>query len=110
MEEGKKKKNPVIRILFILFIVYIAFYIAMENGYYENAINAKTTLTKEKMIEFEEDVKNGKDLDINKYIAIDSNNYENSVSKMGTSFSSTIDKIMNNAIKYTLKILESLFK
>ena len=52
----KKKHNPVLTILFILFIVYISLFIAGESGYYENKVNEKIVLTNENIKKFEDDV------------------------------------------------------
>ena len=62
-----KPKKIFNTIIFVLFMLYISFYIASVSGYYEYEKKEETTLTNEKMKEFEKDLKEGKKVDIKKY-------------------------------------------
>ena len=55
-----KKKNYFFNILFVLFIIFMALYIALESGYYDVKMGRKATITEEKLAEFEQDFKDGK--------------------------------------------------
>ena len=62
--ENKHKINLFKGIFLILLFTFTTLYIASYNGYYEYSNNKKVTLTNEKIKEFEEDVKNGKKIDL----------------------------------------------
>ena len=55
--EKKKKPNWFLRILGVLFVIYMSLTIAINTGYYEAKLSEKTTITEENMKQFEEDVK-----------------------------------------------------
>ena len=52
----KKKKNWFLRLLTILFIIFIGLYIASISGYYEASLGNKVALTDEAIKRFEQDV------------------------------------------------------
>ena len=98
-------------IVWILFISFLAVYFAQANGYYEDVQNKKTTLTEEKIKQFEKDVKDGKEIKVENYIVNIKKDYSNKISDFGliTSkvFGSTfkwginkvfsgLDKVVNN--------------
>lgn len=98
-------------LIWILFISFLVLQLAYDNGYYEDLNEKKTRLTEEKIKEFEEDVRNGKKIDVNNYIVEIDKNYNNRISDFGlitskviaTTFKwsmnklfSGIDKMMDN--------------
>ena len=89
----KKKNNIFFKILAILFLVYIALTIAYESGYYETKQKNRATLTKEAMEQFENDLKEGKTLDIKEYLT---NIFLNSKGYLKGFFYA----LQNNKIKY----------
>ncbi len=52
----KKKRNWFLRLLFVLFIVFLGLYIASVSGYYETQVGNKVALTEEAIRDFENDV------------------------------------------------------
>ena len=70
-----KPKKIFNTIIFVLFTLYISFYIASVSGYYEYEKKEETTLTNEKMKEFEKDLKEGKKVDIKKYLTDNTKKY-----------------------------------
>ena len=106
----KKKKGILFWIVLIsLFVVFCGLYVAMGSGYYETKMNQEALMTKEKIVEFERDVKEGKEIDINNYLDKSKEEYNNKVSKAGIDFSSGVEKIMTRGIASTLKVLSKLF-
>ena len=101
--EEKKKKNIFLRVLFILFIIYISLYVMDSLGYY-NIASKNKIITDKKMEEFERDIKNGKEIDINE------TDYKNQYSNLGYHISMGIDTVLNKGFKNIGKILEKLFK
>ena len=82
----------------ILFLSFLVLYFAQKGGYYERINNEKKELTNEQIKKFEEDVKNGKKIDVNNYIIIDDKKYDNKISKFGSITSSFIAKYFKKGI------------
>ena len=70
-------------IILFLFLSFLVLYFAQAGGYYEDLNKKKTTLTEEKIKEFEEDVKNGKEIKVENYVVNMKKNYDNKVSSFG---------------------------
>jgi len=100
----KKDKTTKIckTIFFICFVTFLSFYVAQKSGYYEYSERRKMTFTKEQIEQFEEDVKNNKQIDINKYIENTDKNYQNKISKKTLGISENISK-------YTRKGVDIIF-
>lgn len=108
MSEKKNKKNLFISILSILFIIYLGLFFMESLGYYNVATKNKV-LTEQKLIEFEQDVKNGKEIDIKEYVK-DTTNYKNIYSDLGYNLSVGIDNVLNKGLIKVGKVLKKLFK
>ena len=105
----KKKRNYFLIILSVLFIVYAAYMVAYNSGYYEANISRKSKITEEKLQEFENDVKEGKEIDIKDYIENDFVDYSSSLSKIGNRLSSSIDTFMESGLKDFFDLLGKMF-
>ena len=98
------KKNKVFKpIIIIILIIFISSYYVSNSGYYEYHMQQKTVLTNEKIKEFEEDVKNNKDIDIKNYLEYEEVDYSNKLSNLVYDFS-------NNGVKVSRKVIKALFK
>ena len=104
----KKKKNLFLNILGILFVIYVALFVMDSLGYYNIAAKNKV-ITEEKLQQFEDDVKNGKEIDLKEYVR-DTTNYKNVYSNIGYSISVGIDNILNKGLSNVGKVLKKLFK
>lgn len=89
-------------IIWILFLSFLVLYFAQKGGYYEELNNEKATLTEEKIKQFEEDVKDGKEIKVENYIVNFKKDYSNKVSDFGLFTSKTF-------AKYFKKGLTSIF-
>jgi hypothetical protein len=96
-------------IFIILFIMFMCLYFAGITGYYDKNIATNTLLTKEAIIAFENDVKQGKAVDITDYIKANPNNYKNIYSNIGYTISDSIDHLLNDGVKWVIGLLKSLF-
>jgi len=105
----KKKKNYFLIILSLLFIVFAAYMVAYNSGYYEANVSRKSKITEEKLQEFERDVKEGKEIDIKDYVENDFVDYSSSLSKLGNRFSSSIDTFMDSGLSDFFAFLGKLF-
>lgn len=70
MKEAKKY-NFIVYIFLILFMTFTAVFIMVNMGYYEYSNYTKKVFTEEQIKKFEEDIKNGVPLDMNKYLVED---------------------------------------
>ena len=105
----KKKKNPFIVVVLILFGIYLAVFIAYQNGFYEYKAHNKMTLTKEAMAQFEQDVKDGKEILTSDYIDYEQKDYSNKVSKLGVKLGDTLEDFLTEGMKKVYKVISKLF-
>lgn len=105
----KKKKNPLLIIMIILFGVYLALYYAFLNGYYEYKNYNKMVLTEEAMKEFEKDISEGKDITLNKYIKTEYKDYSNSISDLGLKTGEFLEDAVTKGIGEFAKFFGKLF-
>ena len=108
METKPQKKNIWLRILGLLFILYLSLMIAIDAGYYEKIMGEKTIITEEKMKEFERDIKEGKDVELYDYIK-EEKDYSNIFTKSGYKISHVVENIMGHGIDVIVDICKTLF-
>jgi len=107
----KNKKNNIYKfIFFIFFISYLIIYLTDTMGYYQYQNYKKTSLTKEQIIKFEEDVKNGNKIDINEYLIKNQKKYNNKLCDIVSTLSYNISKIINKGVEYTFKCISNLIE
>ncbi len=88
--------------LFIVVIVIIFFVMVFtsSSGYYEYELNKKANLTQEAIKQFEEDVKEGKEIDVKDYFIVENKDYSNKFSKAGLKISNKIGSLINNWFQF----------
>ncbi len=107
---GKRKKtNPVLKILGVLFVIFMALYIASTSGYYESKIRDKVVVTEEGIKEFESKVQNGEDIDITSFLNTKRPDYSSPISKLGDNVTRTFQNVVFEGSKFLADILKSLF-
>lgn len=104
-----KKGKYFFRVLFALFIVFISLNIAYESGYYESKARNRTTLTREAMEQFENDVLNGKMVDVKDYLVKEDKDYSNAVTKLGNKVTNGLSEFMIKGISGIFDVLKGLF-
>lgn len=101
-----KKLNKIFRYsILVSFVTFFALYLSQSTGYFEYRNSKKVALTNEQIQKFERDVKEGKNVDIEKYLNTNNKNYQNTISKAGLSLSSVTEKIIQKIINGSFKIL-----
>lgn len=70
-------------LIWFLFLSFLVLYFAQANGYYEDLNNKKSSLTEEKIKQFEKDVKNGKEIKVENYVVDIKKDYDNKISSFG---------------------------
>lgn len=108
--EDKKKLCSKIfgRIFLGLLIAFFAIFVSSKTGYYDFEQHNKTVLTEEKIKEFEQDVKDGKEINIKDYIVSTTPNYQNSVSRLGNKLSSSLEGFVQSGIESTFDFLNKM--
>ena len=92
----------------IIIIIFIASYMIAESGYYEYTMQRRTIITNEKIKEFEEDVKNNKEIDLKNYLDKEEIDYSNKITTLIYNISDNSNKLARKTIKYIFKKLGSL--
>ena len=81
-------------------------YNAVNN--YSNTLFESSKMLEEQIKKFEEDVKNGNEVDINEYLVVNNKKYNNTLSKLASKLSDGISKIVNSGVEYTFKYISKL--
>ena len=102
----KKKSKTFNLILLFLFLTFLGLYFSSNAGVIDYQAKHKNTLTEEKIKEFENDVKNNKEIDIKKYITKTDKKYDNTVSNSTLKVSNTIGKVIEGGLKFIFGNLE----
>ena len=105
----KKKKNWFLRLLLILFIVFIGLYIASISGYYEATLGNKVALTDEAIKRFEEDVIEGKMVDVENYILEERVDYSNTFTDAADKITESTQKVLSEGISGIWDAIKVLF-
>lgn len=100
-----KVYNGIKVITLLLFIIFVTLFFASYTGYYDYENKKQTELTQTQIERFEQDVKNGVNLDLEDYIKKPSNGYQNVLSKIGSKCSKTISKSVSTTVNKTFDFL-----
>lgn len=102
----KNKKNKLFRfIFFIFFMGFIVVYFSELTGYYEYQNHKKKTFTEGQIIKFENDVKNGKKINLNEYLTVNNQTYNNNLSNVTSKLSDGISKVVKKAVEKTFQYI-----
>lgn len=93
---------------FVILVLFFLFtYVVGSSGFYEYKLNEKKFLTEERIKQFEEDVDNGVDIDINNYVIDTNKDYDNVFTNLSRKISSYINKGFEEAFKYIFRYIDS---
>lgn len=82
--------------IWILFLGFLVLYFAQAGGYYDDLNNKKSSLTEEKIKQFEQDIKDGKEIKVENYVVDIKKDYNNKISSFGLFTSKTFAKYFKN--------------
>lgn len=100
-----KKSDLLKYFCIVLLVFFFGLILASTNGYYEGQLARKTTLTSEAINRFEQDVKDGKNIDINNYLEDTNHNYNNRFSNTGKLISNKISTLITKGTKKLFKLI-----
>ena len=92
-------------ILYLLIIIYLCLYFSNISGLYEYKNYKKVSLTERQIIKFEEDIKNGKEINIDNYITEEKGFKNNKVANTGKKLSYTISNAINKVLSTSYDFL-----
>ena len=110
MKDSTKKQLTKIskKILVMLLISFTAIYISEKTGYFEFQQHSKKTMTELQIKKFEQDVKSGKNIDIDEYINYDKKDYSSPVSKIGDNIGKNVSNIVTSGLDMTFKFINKM--
>ena len=87
--------------LFILFV----FFFNLGGLIFKNKITEKKELTEEQIVKFEQDIKDGKEIDVNKYL-VKEKNYQNKITEINSNISHVIEKVFKKLFEHFIKNID----
>lgn len=110
-EDKKKLAKKILSKCFVfLFLAFTVLYLSEGAGYFEYEQHRNMVLTNDKIKEFEEDVKNGKNIDIENYVETKAKDYSNSVSNFGLDLSGFVNDVVTEGLNSFFKFLGDMNK
>ena len=104
------KKFLIKAIFGIFFVAFVISYVIGESGYYEYELANKKYLTEEEMKKFEEDVRNGEDIDLKDYTVETRKDYTNKFTDVVTNTSLTINEYLKKSIESVFGLLNKMIE
>lgn len=102
------KKTTFKIILVVAFLSFLITYVIGISGYYEYELSNKRIMTEEKMKQFEEDVKNNENIDLNDYVVNTQVDYTNKFTDTVTNASLVLNKYLKKSIESVFKIINKM--
>ena len=93
-------------IFYALFICFVIVYCTSMAGYYEYQQRQRVVLTEKKIKQFEEDIKKGKNIDVDDYIE-EKESFDHAPKRLGVKISEVISKYTRKGIESTFKMLNN---
>ena len=94
----------------VIFVEFVFSYVIEESGYYEYNLQSKKSLTEEEIKKFEDDVKKGKNVDVEDYLNDVSVDYSNKLTNGVSRFNLNLNRYLVKTITNTINIFSKLVK
>lgn len=95
-------------IISLLFIIFLIIFCSCKTNYVEYKNYTKVKITNKKIKEFEKDISEGKNVNINDYIVNETKDYSNNITKAGEYISKNLFTMIGFIFKKTYNFLEKL--
>lgn len=100
------KHKKLIKFLGVLLIfIFLCSYFIENSGYYEYNLQNKKTLTEEQIKQFEKDVKEGKNIDLDTYLKETTIDYSNQLTRTTSEANIRLNNYLKNILSSTFDIL-----
>lgn len=80
------------------FVIFLTLYFSQLTGYYEFKNYQKMTMTQDQIAQFEQDVRDGKEVDIKNYVVDTKKDYQNKFSNTGLKLSTGISSFVKKSV------------
>lgn len=105
------KSKKLIKFLgILLIIIFLCTYFVGESGYYEYNLQNKKNLTEEQIQQFESDIREGKNIDIDAYLKSNQIDYSNKLTRTASEVSIKFNDYLKSFLSNSFHILERLVK
>lgn len=95
------KKESIFKFILLCFIIcFLVILFAGKTGYYEKKLRDNSILTEEQIKKFEEDLKEGKDVDISNYVINKNKDYTTKLTSDVYSVSLKLEKTIDKIVKF----------
>lgn len=100
------KHKTLIKVFGLLIIfIFLCSYFIEKSGYYEYNLQARKNLTEEQMKQFEQDVKEGKDIKLDSYLKETTVDYSNQLTRTTSEASIKLNNYLKNIIVNAFNML-----
>lgn len=96
--------------VYLIIIIFLCSYFIQISGYYEYNLQNRKNLTEEAINQFEQDVKAGKEIDINDYLTTNNIDYSNKLTKTTSNISIKLNNYLKNLLTNGFDVFEKLVK
>ena len=101
-------KKKIFKIIFFsLFLAFVISYVIEKTGYYEYNLQNKMVMTNEAMKQFEQDIKEGKDVRREDYLVSTGKDYTSTLTKGTNKVSIKVNSILKKGIEGVFKVIGS---
>lgn len=97
-------------VVYTTIIIFLCSYFIETSGYYEYNLQNRKNLTEEGIKQFEQDVKEGKDIDLNDYLTKTNVDYSNKLTKTTSEASIKLNNYLKEFLTNGFGIFEKLVK
>lgn len=94
----------------LVIAIFLFSYFIEISGYYEYNLQSKKNLTEAQIKQFEEDVKAGKEIDLDDYLQDNRIDYSNKLTRTTSEASIKLNQYLKNFLSNTFKMLEKFVK
>ena len=95
---------------FILLVTFLTLYLSQATGYYEYEQHKKVVFTSEQIKKFEQDVADGKNVNIENYLENTNKDYQNRISNLGLSLSEGIGDCLKKGIEGAFSFINKMIE
>lgn len=97
-------------IIYSILILFIFSYTIEETGYYEYKLNNKKNLTEKEIKQFENDIKEGKEIDLKPYLEDNTTDYRSNLTNKTSEINIKLNKYFKLILTDYFDILKKLIK
>ena len=89
----------------LIILIFLFSYFIENSGYYEYNLHSKKNLTEEEIKRFENDIKEGKNIDLNSYLTKENIDYSNSLTRTASKANIRLNDYLKRIIKSGFKLI-----